>query len=447
MLLVLAGSGALPREPAAVAGAAEVQRSARLGAALPARLPPTSGRHGLFWVDGAHGSDRGDGSRRHPWRTISKALAAVPLSGSVIKVLPGTYESTRTRYALVFNRHGDVRDPVTVTAARRGTVTIVNGDERHPTVGAWIVHATGLRIIGLRFRVVTARDTDAAATSVLVEDSSRIEIDHSIFNEATVAGIVVRGGANRPSEDVWAIGNVFRPSGPNPTAQVTGAAFGADDYFGTKGSHWIYAGQYQGEGDWNRISGSRRLVVVNNVFTGSAAGCDVQLGPQSRHAFVVDNTFYGNRSADAIGPSSEARYAGQAIELFSNTSRPEFTNGYNTIANNLFVNLHGHAVAGSGLSEPQNVVKHNLAWEVAGHDSAGPSSSPMAPTSGSAVIFEVGRSNRTLDPRFVAPGRYDFRLRRSSPALRAADPSLAYPYDARGRARPPRPALGALEPT
>lgn len=361
-------------------------------------------------------------------------------------MLPGVYRSVGTDYALQFSRRASVADPITVTAVRRGSVVVENGDPSQPTLGAWIVRSTGLRVVGLRFRTLTKQRSSLPANSVLIEDSSRIEISRCIFNEVSVSGVTVRGGANSSSDDVWLIANVFRPSGDNPTAQATGLSYDSNEYFGTKGSHWVYAGQYQTDGAWDHVSGTRRLVVVDNVFAGTAAGRHIELGPQARNSFVVNNTFYGNRSADVIGASSAAQYAGQAIELFSNTSSADYSSGYNVVANNLFVNLDGHAVAGSGPPEPGNTVLHNLAWQVLGRDSTGPAESPFAPVNDGSAIFALGPGNEVADPRLTDPRRYGFRPRSGSPAAHRASAAFAYPFDAHGRRRPARPSIGALEP-
>jgi hypothetical protein len=434
------------RSGAARGGPITLPNPSKLGESLPSRLPFSSGSGGTFWVDVKHGSDRNRGTKRHPWRTITRALRTVPLRGSVIKVMPGTYYPNGNRYAILFRRHGDVDDPVTVRPARPGTVTIANEDPRRATFGAWIIGASGLRLVGLRFRVLSAPHSNIPASGILIENSHRIEVTRSTFEEMGSMGVVVRGGVGASSDDVWLISNTFRPSGPDPTAQATGLGFDASNYFGSKGSHWVYAGQYGTNSTWEQVSGTRRLVVVNNVFSGTAAGRDVELGPQARNSFVVDNTFYGNQPSGVIGSGTDAVYAGQGVMLFSNTSSKAYTNGYNTIANNLFVGLNGHAVAGSGPSQPGNQVLNNMFWRIAGKDFAGDAGSPLAPSYGESSIFSVGPQNRTRNPALRKPQAYDFHPARASAAGGAADPSYTYPYDADGRLRPRRPAIGALEP-
>lgn len=418
-----------------------------LGRSLPARLPFSSGKGGTYWVDAVHGSDRNrHGTRRHPWRTLNRALASVPLSGSVIKVLPGVYASVGPRYALVFGRHGDVRDPVTIEAVRRGKAIITNGNEGEATIGGWIHDASGLRVEGLRFLVLTKPGESLPGIALQIENSRRIEIDDCIFNNVAETGLIVRGGAGTSADDIWIIDNRFRPLGPDPTALATGLGFPPNTYYGSKGSHWIYAGQYADPANPDVISGSRRLVIVNNVFAGTAAGRDVELGPQARNSYVVDNTFYGNRSGTVIGQSTEAHFAGQGVAFFANTSSPAYATGDNLVANNVFVALDGHAVSGSGPSESGNLVVGNLFWAIGGDDGAGPLGSPLAPQYGESTIFTAESDNLVADPRLQDAGAFIFRPAPDSPLLRRAIPAYSYPYDAAGQLRPRRPAIGALEP-
>src|SRR6185312_4854203 len=105
-------------------------------------------------------------------------------------------------------------------------------------------------------------------------------------------------------------------------------------YFGTKGSHWIYGGQWGADGSsvsWNQVNGCNRMVVANNVFTGSAAGRDIEFGPEVSNSYIVNNTFFGNQSVSTIGmgtgPGTDACpcYAGQGIALYSNTSNTAYS--------------------------------------------------------------------------------------------------------------------------
>jgi hypothetical protein len=443
------GSGsAVSAATAAVQAAPAAPPAAGLGSGLPARLPMSSGAGGTFYVDGTNGSDSASGSATAPWRTINKALATVPLAGSIIKVLPGTYASSGTNYVVQFSRQGSTSDPITLEAATPGTVTIVNGNPSAWTLGAWIHDASGLRLQGLVFHVAATANLNNGSDTLLIENADRIEVYDCTVNETGSNALMVRGGTadGQTSDDVWFLDNTLRPSGTNPFAQVTGTGWTPDQYFGSKGSHWIYAGQYGSSTNWELSNGTRRLVIANNVFTGSTAGRDVQLGPQAQGSFVVNNTFYGNHAASVIGTSTGAVYAGGGVELFTNSSNTAYQTGNNLVTNNLFVDLDGHAAYGSGPTESGNIIRGNLAYNLRnGSGNQGRASMDYEPSyDGTSTLFQLGTNVADSNPLFVNPSAYNFHLQSGSPALGLADPAYAYPYDADGTARSTTPALGAF---
>lgn len=426
-----------------------------LGSKLPARLPQSTGT--TYYVDGTNGNDANNGSSSAPWKTINHALNTVPLSGSIIRVRAGTYYGVYTSYPIQFSRAGDVNNPVTLMADKPGTVTIANGDLTRPTIGAWIIKGSGLRIQDFIFRVVTNPGVGQWASEVLVENSDRVELYHNTFNEVGVISVTCRGGAltsGQTADDMWVLDNTFRPSGSNVYAQVTGLSYTNQQYFGTKGSHWIYGGQYgqdPTDGNWNYTNGCRRMVVANNVFVGAAAGRDIEFGPQERDSFIVNNTFYGNQSVPTIGmgagPGTDACpcYAGQGLALYGNTGTTTYETGNNVITNNIFMDMYGHAVSGSGSAESGNLVQNNLSYKLtngAGYD--GPTNVDYYPTSN--PLFSTGTGNlSSADPLFNNALGFDYTLKVGSPAIGKADPAYTFPYDITGKARDSAPDLGAYE--
>jgi hypothetical protein len=429
-----------------------------LGTSLPTRLPQSTGS--TYYVDGTNGNDANSGTSASPWKTINKALNTVPLSGSIIRVKPGTYNGVYTSYPIQFSRKGDVNNPVTLMADQPGTVKIANSDLTRPTIGAWIINASGLRIQDITFLVTTNMGVGGWAGEVLVENSDKVELYHDTFNETGGAGVICRGGgltSNQTADDLWVLDNTFRPSGSNVYAQVTGLSYTASTYFGTKGSHWIYAGQFGQDPDtsagetWDHTNGCTRMVVANNVFVGAAAGRDVQFGPEIKDSYVVNNTFYGNQSVPTIGmglgPGTDACpcYAGSGFTFFSNSGNTAYSNSNNIVINNIFMDLYGHAATVSGSAETGNIVQNNLSFKLTnggGYD--GPTSVDYYP--GSNNIFSTGTGNlATADPLFVGGGTFNYQLQAASPAIGKADPAYAYPFDITGKARPASPDLGAYQ--
>jgi hypothetical protein len=150
-----------------------------------------------------------------------------------------------------------------------------------------------------------------------------------------------------------------------------------------------------------------------------------------------------------IGWSTDARFAGQGVELFANTGPdvPAATRN-NVVTNNLFDDLDGHAVFGSGPSEAGNIVRRNLAWMIRNQRGAdGDPHDDYAQDYGRSILFsEAGGNLPDANPLLANPLRYDFHLTAGSPAIGTSDPAYTPPYDLAGVPRSrSAPSLGAYE--
>jgi len=399
-------------------------------------MPLSHGK--TYFVDAARGRDGWPGTKARPWRSLQRAVNRVPLSGSTIVVAPAVYAD-----GLRFRRRGDPRNPITVVAAHKGSVTFV-GTSSAPSL--WTYDATGFRISGMRFTSQAPR-VDTYVDNVLIERSSRIEISDSVIADSAMEGVIVRGGASsgQVSDDVWVYGDTFRASAPSLKTPATGRGWSPEQYFGSKGSHFVYAGQVGNNASYDYESGCSRLVIANSVFVGTTAGRDVELGPQARHSFVVNNTFVGNYAIEVFGAQTLARYAGGGVELYSDNQLPYATRD-NLIANNIFADLDGHAVSGSGPPMQGNVVRDNLTWRTRnGMGYSGDARLPFQWWSGAPqnVLF-VAKGNVVGNPLFVDVDAWDFHLRGRSRAVHGGDAAVAPPLDKNGRPRGHVPGFGAF---
>lgn len=449
--------------PLAAAGVISPQVvTTKFGTKLPARMPFSSGAGGTFYVDPVNGDDSRTNaqakSKNTPWKTINKALSVVPASGSIIRVLPGSYTSNGFKYVpVLWTRQGDVNDPVTVQADTPGTVRIISSLAGGQTIGAW-AHggATGLRLMNLNFDCLLQPNSSIHQSHIQVEEFDKIEICDCVFTDAGTMGIVAKGSllsAAKPSGDLWVIGNIFRPAGANPFAKVCGTSFPSNVYFGSRGSHWLYLGQFGQDpssgGTWDSVNGLTRGVVANNIFVGSCAGGVAELGPAFRDGFVVNNIFYGEHIIQLQPPPSESKYTGSGVQLFANTANQKYNSNNNIIANNLFVDSDGHAVYGSGPLEDSNHVRYNMAYKMRngvyggvhyeGRDIA---FEPLFNAGQPLFIDDDNNITSTLDPEFMNADGYDFHLRPSSPAIGVGDIDYMLPYNIDGLDRT-QPILGA----
>ena len=124
--------------------------------------PPAVYRRELF-VSPA-GSDQGTGSEKSPFKTISAALDKA-VAGDTVTVLPGTY-----REALQFRSGGDKDAPLTLRAAKPGTV-IIDGFRKIPTA-ITLENMSHIVIDGLTFRDIH----DTTGSCISINDGSDITI-------------------------------------------------------------------------------------------------------------------------------------------------------------------------------------------------------------------------------------------------------------------------------
>jgi hypothetical protein len=449
-----------------------------LASALPTRLPTTSGAGGTYYVDPVAGDDTRSSAqaqtRSTAWRTINKALATVPTAGAIVKVLPGTFQAGAAGTATPINVTGrlfSTSDPLTVMAETPLTVTLQPTQVQN-SYGVLLRSTAGIRIQGFVFDPITVAGSQVFQSNVVIYDSSRVEITGCEFHPAGEKGIMISGGptdSGRTTNDVWVIGNTFRPKGTDPFAYVSGVDFPLGTYYGSRGAHFIYCGAWGTNGStWDQVNGARRTVITNNVFVGSTHGRDIELGPEGRDGFVVNNTFYGNHNIQKIaadngtpsnlnvdinGFQAAAGQSAVGVIQFCNASAAQWKSGNNVVANNIFCDLDGNAVTagtpGGGGGFDQSLITRNLAYQTRNcYGYSGSATVTYQPASQGVGTpqFTVTGNLPDADPKFTDPVRYDYTLQATSPAIAAADPQYTPTIDITGAARSATaPSLGAYE--
>lgn len=466
---VVASNAAGPGAAATSAPTAVVTTPSDLGSSLPARLPMSSGSVN-YYVNPVSGNDTtGDGTAGAPWKTINKAIASVSTPGAIINVADGTYIIGGTGvanspiYIRDKNHAGTIANPITIKAVNEGQVVIT-----HPTddVGAFygsaIWNSSGYRIQGIKFyRIYGHAGSDhPGADCAFIYSSQWVEYYRCEFVD--IGGqMQMRGTLNDPCTDigVWCCkwypsgGKAVNYNGLGNDYEYAAGVTCTGDYFTTRGTHMIYPGQVEG-GDYAGRYGVDRLVIANCLFVGKVPGCHLDLHPQCRDSYVVNNTFYGNdKPYFTRGGQNSGWSAGNGIiigndgHLNANTSRNVI------VKNNIFASLKGHAVRTDGAGDMVgNIVDENLAYQT-------DNGSGLQGNTGRAFEYEwsTGDVNFTSpggnlvgqNPLFTAPaktGAGDFTLQGGSPAIGVAEPGYAPPTDYNGDPRSSTPSLGALEP-
>jgi hypothetical protein len=324
-------------------------------------------------------------------------------SGTVIVLRGG-------RYGLldVEQRSFDPRNPVTMRGARGQTATFV-GSAARPTLNAVaFVDCRGIRISHI---TIAAPDN---ISNLKISTSQHVEVDHVVSRDAGIRnpqggnGILVvsePGHAYHYSDDVQIWDSSIYNWGLN--TQTAGA-----------GKHGIYYGAH----------GARNGVIANNILYDGPAGFGLQLGGDASNTIVTNNTIVDIRTP--------AAGAGSAIVVWNDGYN--LGTNHNVIVNNILADNVAYGVAAVGDLSDGNVVRNNLSYA---NGRGG-----YAASYGSNVVFSVKGPQYQADPRFVGAARHDYHLRPGSPARGKADPAYAPRYDAAGKLRGPRPALGAFQP-
>jgi hypothetical protein len=163
------------------------------------------------------------------------------------------------------------------------------------------------------------------------------------------------------------------------------------------------SGQHQSHGVY--IEGADHLV-ANNVIYAHPHGFGIQVYPENKGTIVVHNTVVGSG------------HSGIVVGGDGGVSNITIRN--NVLAFNASYGVQMDSDCPTRVSIDRNVIHGNRSGDVQG---------------GCSGVSTSG-GNITSNPRFVAPGRKDYRLSRGSPAINRARGDYSLRVDVRGRRRP-----------
>jgi NedA-like, galactose-binding domain/Disaggregatase related/Protein of unknown function (DUF1565) len=381
--------------------------AAGLGSKLPARIAQSTGQN--YYV-ATTGSDSNSGTITSPWRTIAKALATVPTTGSIINVRVGSYSGQNT----ITNRTGSATNPLTIQAYPGENVVLTGPAAQLPTF--YVSRVTGLRIKGFEIS-----DPTGMSGGIQIENSKDIEVVGNEIHTGGHQGVLVAGtGTTVPaySENVQLWSNTFYGNG---------GYWASSNSFWIVGDHSVYYGGSSSSSDGLR-HGTVGGVIADNLFYDQPYGFHLQIGSQNDGLIVTNNTFDNDFQADSR--------VGNAVQLWNEGS---YGTHNVTVVNNIITWNKQYGVHGSGSTQLSNLVRNNLCY--------GNARGSYEPIYGSSTLFTLGTNLPDANPLYANRAGHDFHLTAGSPANGKSDPAYTPPYDFDGKARGAAPDLGAFEYT
>jgi hypothetical protein len=274
----------------------------------------------------------------------------------------------------VVQRSGTRSAPITVAAFPGETVVLRAAATSGDTYPLRVTNgAAFVRIQGF----VLERAKGTSSTNVYFEGRAHdVELSRNEIRFSQDQGVFVENSARR----IHIVGNRIHDNGRGRES-------------GQHQSHGIY------------IEGADHLV-ANNVVYAHPHGFGIQVYPANQRTIVVHNTVVGSgHSGIVVGGD------GGVSSI--------------TIRNNVLAFNAGYGVQMDSdcprrVTIDRNIIHGNRSGDVQG---------------GCSGVSTAG-GNITSNPRFVAPGRRDYRLSRGSPAINRARGDYSLRVDARGRRRP-----------
>ena len=284
---------------------------------------------GIYYVSVTGTPQKGDGSIRNPWASLSEAILRIPDDGSTVFVLDGTYEglvalNRRFTHPTTFKAMNAYRAVLVNSSTTTQVITIFGG--ANITVEGFEIMRPDPRATGtLMMQIQTAKKQHAQ--NIIIRNN----IIHDSFNNDLLK-------INNVSDHILVERNIFyNQSGPDEHIDINAVSFVTvqdniffNDFAGSKrpkketGS-FIVIKNSSGKTD------TRNIVVRRNVFLnweGSSAKSFVMVGEDGKDYFeaqdvlIENNLMLGNSMNRMLAPFSVS--GGKNITFRNNTVSGKF---------------------------------------------------------------------------------------------------------------------------
>jgi hypothetical protein len=384
-----------------------------VGDALPPLLGPSLGASLYVATDGTDHSNNCLLISR-PCQTIGQAEQHVH-PGDTVYVRGGTYTGN-----LVISTHGTFTAPITFrnypnervvlhSAVNDAEMIKVDCSARFLRIQGFVIEATPNLWIGTGHQALWVQGSSCGATDIEIRRNFFEGFDQGTTHRHDLTPTL----AGPASERVHYIGNVVRHWGP-----------GEDQRQG------IY---FQGQDG----------LIANNVVYDGLHGFGIQVRGDSAARFCNNVIVTGNTVVDW---PKESTGGGRGIIVEDTCRGVRVRNNISAFEVGSQEEMYG--IDGPALDPPasSNRAFTNLLWDDDSTNRCGNTNNHeiLDFTDGDGIYADCG-DNIEADPQFVDRADGDFHLQAGSPAIDAADPHWALPFDFNGLPRVGTPDIGAYE--
>jgi parallel beta-helix repeat protein len=363
-----------------------------------------------LYVDGSSAScsDSGPGTAAQPFCTI-RAGAAVVTAGQTVQVASGTY-----RESVAVSRSGTASAPIVFATASGAMVTLTGQANGFSVSGQSWVTVTGFAVTG------------TTSYGIYVSNSAHITIsgNHVTYSGQPVSGDTKPGIRLSNVTDSLVGGNIADHNSYAGIELMNGSTRNVVSGNET----FANARQYERAAPGIRLYGAPGNTVARNVSHDNEDS-GIEAYPGSNNTLIYDNVTYGNgdHGIDNLTSTGE--------RIVANTVYDNVTAGINVEGGSTGATLANNVSVDNGIKSPRThsnirIERGSTAGTTLDHDLVFLTTADTmmiwdSTSYSSLAAFQAASGQEAhgiqADPRWVAPGGGDFRLRAGSPAIDSAN--------------------------